>query len=117
MAFCRGIAETGISDLDMIHDPETDPLLHHEFPETDQRPFSLKKQGHWTLIGRQNENRSRLCETVGSRTENRFIMEEQNMKKWKKIILAVSAILMVTAIVSTVYLIIRQCKTKAIIYS
>ena len=43
MAFCRGIAETGISDLDMIHDPETDPLLHHEFPETDQRPFSLKK--------------------------------------------------------------------------
>ena len=84
MAFCRGIAETGISDLDMIHDPETDPLLHHEFPETDQRPFSLKKQGHWTLIGRQSENRSRLCETVGSRTENRFIMEEQNMKKWKK---------------------------------
>ena len=43
VAFCRGIAETGISDLDMIHDPETDPLLHHEFPETDQRPFSLKK--------------------------------------------------------------------------
>lgn len=59
--FCRGIAETDISELDMIHDPETDPLPHHEFPETDQRPFSLKKQGNRTLIGRQNENRSRLC--------------------------------------------------------
>ena len=33
--FCRGIAETDISELDMIHDPETDPLPHHEFPETD----------------------------------------------------------------------------------
>ena len=40
---CRGIAETDISDLDMIRDPETDPLPHHEFPEIDQRPFSLKK--------------------------------------------------------------------------
>ena len=30
-------------DPDMIHDPETDPLPHHEFPEIDQRPFSLKK--------------------------------------------------------------------------
>ena len=41
--FCIGLAEADISDLDMIHDPETDPLPHHEFPETDQRPFSLKK--------------------------------------------------------------------------
>lgn len=41
--FCRGIAETDISDFDMIHDPETDPLPHHEFPENDQRPLSLKK--------------------------------------------------------------------------
>lgn len=40
--FCRGIAETDIFDLDMIHDPETDPLPHHEFPEADQRPLSLK---------------------------------------------------------------------------
>lgn len=40
--FCHGIAGTNVSDLDMIHDPETDPLPHHEFPETDQRPFSLK---------------------------------------------------------------------------
>ena len=41
--FCRGIAEPDIFDPDMIHDPETDPLPHHEFPEIDQRPFSLKK--------------------------------------------------------------------------
>ena len=40
--FCRGIAEPHIFDPDMIHDPETDPLPHHEFPEIDQRPFSLK---------------------------------------------------------------------------
>ena len=43
--FCRGTAETDISDFDMIHDPETYPLPHHEFPETDQRPFSLKNKG------------------------------------------------------------------------
>ena len=36
-------AEPDIFDPDMIHDPETDPLPHHEFPEIDQRPFSLKK--------------------------------------------------------------------------
>lgn len=34
--FCRGTAKTDISDFDMIHDPETYPLPHHEFPETDQ---------------------------------------------------------------------------------
>ena len=40
--FCRGIAETDVPDLDMIYDPETDPMPHHEFPETDQMPPSLK---------------------------------------------------------------------------
>ena len=44
-------------------------------------------------------------------------MEGKNMKKWKKIILAASAIVTVAAVAATVYLFISQCKTKAIIYS
>ena len=40
---CGRVIPEDIFDPDMIHDPETDPLPHHEFPEIDQRPFSLKK--------------------------------------------------------------------------
>lgn len=39
------------------------------------------------------------------------------MKKRKKIILAVSAIVALAAIVAAVYLFISQCKTKAILHS
>ena len=36
------------------------------------------------------------------------------MKKWKKIILAVSAIVALAAVFAAVYLFISQCRTKAI---
>lgn len=41
--FCIGLAQADISDLDMIHDPETAPLPHHDFSEIDRRPLPLKK--------------------------------------------------------------------------
>ncbi len=41
--FCSGISETDISDLDMIRDPETDPIPNKELPETDQQTPSFKK--------------------------------------------------------------------------
>ena len=43
--FCHGIAGTNISDLDMIHDPETDPLPHHEFPKTGADGVKLSASG------------------------------------------------------------------------
>ncbi len=39
------------------------------------------------------------------------------MKKRKRIILAVSAIVALAAVVAAVYLFISQCKTKAILHS
>lgn len=48
--FCRGFAESDLPDPDRIHDPENDPMPHHEFPETDQRPASLS--GNFPLKGK-----------------------------------------------------------------
>lgn len=66
---------------------------------------------------RQSERkRSQPAGTVNIRAENSFHMEE-NMNNMKKIILAVSAVLTVAAAAAALYLIIRRCKTKAIISS
>lgn len=48
--FCRGFAEPDLPNPDRIHDPENDPMPHHEFPETDQRPASLSDK--FTLKGK-----------------------------------------------------------------
>lgn len=48
---CRGNAESSPLDPDRIYDPETDPLPHHEFPETDQQPPSKRQAGKVTPKG------------------------------------------------------------------
>lgn len=48
---CRSDAESSPLDPDRIYDPETDPLPHHEFPETDQQPPSKKQTGNGTTKG------------------------------------------------------------------
>lgn len=48
-------------------------------------------QGNRELTGRKNENRSRPCETVGSRTENRFKMQRLQRTAYGTIMLADAA--------------------------
>ena len=48
---CRRNAESSPLDPDRIYDPETDPLPHHEFPETDQQPPSKRQTGKVTPKG------------------------------------------------------------------
>ena len=48
---CRSDAESSPLDPDRIYDPETDPLPHHEFPETDQQPPYKRRIGKGTTKG------------------------------------------------------------------
>ncbi len=44
---CRKKDAAVAHDPDSIFDPEFDPLPHHELPETDQKPPSLKRAGEY----------------------------------------------------------------------
>ena len=48
--FCRGFAEGNLPDPDRIHDSGKNPMPHHEFPETNQRPAS--QSGKFMLKGK-----------------------------------------------------------------